>query len=116
MEDKDDNNATPKKEFDWFDRPASRRLLWRLLYGACALSLLLEIPLWLGHKRHSHFAEGGGIAVDGWLFFYAALGFVACVIMILVAKGLGKWLKKPEDYYGEPAETTLPEDIDESLR
>jgi hypothetical protein len=36
--------------------------------------------------------------------------------MILAAKGLGAWLKRPEDYYAETEETTLPEDIDESLR
>ena len=34
----------------------------------------------------------------------------------LAAKGLGFWLKRPEDYYGEPEDETLPEDIDESLR
>ncbi len=38
-------SAVAAKEFDWFDRPKSRRLLWRLLYGACIVSVLLEIPL-----------------------------------------------------------------------
>jgi hypothetical protein len=93
-----------KKENDWFDRPASRRLLWRLLYGACTVSVLLELVLI------------GKASPDGWWFFYALLGFIACALMILAAKGLGAWLKRPEDYYAETEETTLPEDIDESLR
>lgn len=106
-------NEQPRPEFDWFDRPESRRRLWRLLYAACAVSLLLEIPLILAHRRHGHF---GGHSADGWWFFYAFLGFIACALMILAAKALGSWLKRPEDYYGEAEENTLPEDIDESLR
>ena len=26
-----------KKEFDWFDKPANRKLLWWLLYAVCIL-------------------------------------------------------------------------------
>ena len=102
-----------KKENDWFDRPASRRLLWRLLYAACAVTLLLEILLIAAHKRHGHF---GDHSPDGWWFFYPLLGLGGCALMILAAKGLGIWLKRPEDFYAEPEETTLPKDIDESLR
>ncbi len=103
----------PQSENDWFDRPASRRLLWRLLYIACGVTLALEIVLISLHKRHGHFGEG---SADGWWFFYPVLGFVACALMILAAKGLGGFLKRAETYYPEPEETTLPEDIDESLR
>ena len=69
-----------KKENDWFDRPASRRLLWRLLYGACAVSVLLEIVLIATHQRHGHFGEGWP---DGWWFFYALLGFIACTLSLI---------------------------------
>ena len=118
-------DASGAKEFDWFDRPGSRRLLWRLLYGACIVSVLLEIPLILAHKRHSHFGAGDGHGeaaaasvptFDGWWFFYAVLGFVGCALMILAAKGLGVWLKRPENYYGDDEEQTLPEDIDDAAR
>lgn len=102
-----------KPEFDWFDRPASRRLLWRILYASCAITLLLEVALIIAHKRHGHFGEH---SPDGWWFFYPLLGFIGCSLMILAAKGIGIWLKRPENYYAEPEETTLPEDIDESIR
>ncbi len=132
-----DTTKDEKKEFDWFDRPKSRRFLWKLLWGACIVTVLLEIPLILAHKRHSHFEKHGEAAIhgdaehaadavnatahhvptfDGWWFFYPLLGFVGCALMILAAKGLGFVLKKTEDYYGDDEETTLPEDIDESLR
>lgn len=34
--------------------------------------------------------------------FYAVYGFLGCILIIVVAKGLGKaWLQKREDYYDE---------------
>ncbi len=33
--------------------------------------------------------------------FNALLGFFACTILVLVAKALGYWLKKEEDYYAK---------------
>ena len=33
--------------------------------------------------------------------FNAIYGFLSCAILILVAKALGHWLKKEEDYYEE---------------
>jgi len=31
--------------------------------------------------------------------FYALYGFVSCALLILVAKALGYWLRKEENYY-----------------
>lgn len=80
-----------KKEFDLFDKPATRKWLWRLLWGACGLSVLLELFV----HRHPHFKA------DAFFGFYAILGFVACTAMILLAKALGIFLKVPEDYYDD---------------
>lgn len=33
--------------------------------------------------------------------FNAICGFLSCTILVLVAKALGHWLKKEEDYYGK---------------
>ncbi|EMG36538.1 hypothetical protein PCS_02550 [Desulfocurvibacter africanus PCS] len=80
-----------KKEFDFFDKPQNRRLLWILLWVTCGLTVILEL---VAHPEH-HF---GFADIFG---FNALLGFVACAILIVVAKLLGFFLKKPEDYYDE---------------
>jgi len=64
-------------------------MLWVLLWGVCILFLLLELVV----HRHNHFEA------EGFFGFYALLGFAACSCCILIAKGLGLFLKKGEDYY-----------------
>lgn len=85
----------PETNFDpgFFDREATRKWLWRLLWGLCGLSLVLE-PL---VHREPHFDY------EGFFGFYALLGFIACAACILVAKGLGLFLKKRECYYDDDA-------------
>ena len=34
-----------------------------------------------------------------WFGFYAALGFLAGLVMVLGARLMGRVLKRPEDYY-----------------
>jgi hypothetical protein len=31
--------------------------------------------------------------------FFPLFGFVVCVMLIVFGKGLGSWLKRPENYY-----------------
>jgi hypothetical protein len=78
-----------KKEFDYFDRPETIRKLWMLLYAVCALTV---VPDFFTH-RHSYFG------IDHWFGFYAALGFVACAVLILISKIIGFVLKVKENYY-----------------
>ncbi|SKA73192.1 hypothetical protein [Desulfobaculum bizertense] len=78
-----------KKEFDWFDHDKNRKLLWKLLYGTCALTLILE-PF--AHV-HGHFGW------DGFFGFSALLGFGSCTVLIVLAKLLGYVLKVREDFY-----------------
>ncbi len=86
----------------------TRRWLWISLYAACVLSLIMEffIPQDLHGEhsehhfmvfRHGHF-EGG---IDHYAFFFAGLGFLSCVVAIVLAKIVGKWLKVREDYYDD---------------
>lgn len=75
----------------YFDRPQTQKRLWRVLWGVCVLSLILEPFI----HRESHFAG------EDFFGFYAILGFVACSICILVAKGLSFFLKKNVTYYDE---------------
>ena len=98
--------ANSKKEFDWFDRPSSRKLLWWLLWITCGLSLVAELFI----HRHGYFG------IDEFFGFYSVLGFLGCAAMILGAKALGLLLKRDEGYYGEEDEPYLPEDVDGDLR
>ena len=40
-----------------------------------------------------------GFGIDGTFGFYAWYGLGTCVAMVLVAKGLGLFLKRPDTYY-----------------
>ncbi len=75
----------------WLVRPRTIRLLWRLL----AAVLLLTVAVQLGVPIQGYFS------VDGWPGFGAAFGFLSCLVMVLVARGLGYLLKRREDYYGD---------------
>ncbi len=74
---------------DFLERPETIKLLWRLLYILCALTLIPEIFI----KRHGHFG------FDGFFGFYALLGFLSCVVLILISKLGGIFLKKDPHYY-----------------
>jgi membrane protein YdbS with pleckstrin-like domain len=74
-----------------FDNPAIVR---RVSFGlAACLVLLLAMELFI-HK-HPYFSW------EKWFGFYALYGFVACVLLVLVAKYILRPLvKRQEDYYG----------------
>ncbi len=72
-----------------FDKPQNvKRTLWTL-YIACGVLFVIDFL----HHRH---VEHGWEALFG---FYAIYGFVACVILVLAAKEMRKFLMRKEDYY-----------------
>lgn len=73
----------------WLARPASIRLLWKVLWGVLALTVAAQLVI----KVKGYFG------IDDWFAFGAIYGFLACVAMVLVAKGLGYLLKRDENYY-----------------
>ena len=75
----------------WLVRPSSIKLLWRIFWALLAVLVALQLVI----KIKGYFV------VDGWFGFGAAYGFLSCLAMVLVAKGLGFVLKRPEDYYAE---------------
>lgn len=74
----------------WLDEPRNVRLLWRGFLAVLAATVLVELAVAL----HPHFS------VESLFGFHALYGFLACLAMIVVAKGLGLLLKRPDDYYG----------------
>lgn len=78
-----------KKEFDYFDRPETIKKLWIMLYAICGLLVVADFFT----HRHPHFG------FDGFIGFYALLGFVSCSVLILFSKLVALALKTKEDYY-----------------
>lgn len=74
-------------------RTYPKKLLWRLYWISLILTLILDL-LWLYSRRfHYHFR------FQYLPEFFALFGFLGCMILILVAKGMGLFIVKDEDYY-----------------
>ena len=73
----------------WAGRPATRRLIRRILYVSCALLVVADFVV----SRHIY------TAVERVPAFYALYGFVALVGVVLAAKGLRLLVKRDEEYY-----------------
>ena len=66
-------------------------MLWRIFIAVLALTVAAEFFI----EAHPHFA------VERIFAFNALYGFLACAALILVAKGIGLFVKRKEDYYDE---------------
>ena len=87
------NDPVPEK-VHIFDKPKNvKRVIWSL-YFICGVLLLLDFFI---HRHHS-FAEGV-FSAEGWLGYYAIYGWVACVLLVLIAKQMRKVIMRKEDYY-----------------
>jgi len=78
-----------KEKPDMLEKPGAIRILWVLLLGICALTVIAELFI----ERHPHFT------IDKFFGFYAVLGFACCALLIIAAKGIGFILKRKEGYY-----------------
>lgn len=73
----------------WLDDPAHVTLIYRTLIVTCLVLVVLGVPLAMrGHFRW-----------EAWTGFYGLYGFVSCVTLVLIAKGLRRILRRPDDYY-----------------
>lgn len=69
------------------------KILWRLFYIVLAFSLILDLILLYFHIFHYHFS------FQYIPEFFALFGLFGCVLLILIAKGLGYFIVADEDYY-----------------
>lgn len=83
-----DEHETPS----WLDKPRNVKRLWRGFLVVLALTVLAELVVHL----HPVFSIESLFAFNAWF------GFLACALMILVARALGLLLKRRDDYYAEP--------------
>jgi len=74
-----------------FDNPRNVKKAIYYLFAVCGLSLLLDffVNRYVDHPWEALFG------------FYAFYGFVACVFLVLAAKGMRKLIMLKENYYDE---------------
>ena len=74
-----------------FDNPLNVKKALYAIYAVSGLSLLLDffVNRYVDHPWEALFG------------FYAVYGFVACVILVLAAKGMRKLIMREENYYDE---------------
>ena len=72
-----------------FDNKKNIKRVLRALIALCVVSFAVDF-VYHRHVVHPFEALWG---------FYAIYGFFACVILVLLAKKMRKWLMRSEDYY-----------------
>ena len=73
----------------WLDEPGNVTKLYHVLW---VVGILLLVGDFFLHK-HEDFVFAG------WYSFYGVFGFIACVALVVSAKGLRKLLMRDEQYY-----------------
>ena len=71
------------------DKAGNAKTIHRALYAVCAILLVVDLVM----VRHGHFTA------EAWFGFYGWYGFIACVALVLIARGLRVVLGRKEDYY-----------------
>lgn len=79
------NNEAP----GFFDKADNIKWILRVFYFLCALLFVLDFVLY--RKSYVDFEKIPA--------FYALYGFVACVVLVLIAKQMRHVLMRDEDYY-----------------
>ncbi|WP_282111239.1 hypothetical protein [Shewanella algicola] len=89
-----------EKQLHWLVRPSTIRKLWIGFSVVLTLVVLAQTVIYVK----------GYFGFDGWFGFGAVYGFVSCLVMVLIAKLLGLFLKRPQGYYDEPEQikTSVP--------
>ena len=83
------NDAMITDDERWLDRPGSVDTVIRILVFLSVASVLADFT----YEKHGHWG------FQNWFGFDAAYGFVACVALVIAAKGLCVLLMRGEDYY-----------------
>ena len=79
----------PDEKQHIFDKPENVNRLLRGFYAICGVLVVLDFVL---HRHIAHSWENAPA-------FYAIFGFIACVVLVLIAKEMRKVLMRKEDYY-----------------
>ncbi len=85
----DKYSSKRQEEQDFFDRPSNIQWILRIFYGICAFLVVIDFFI------HRHIET----AAEKLPAFYAIYGFVACVVLVLIANQMRKLLIRDEHYY-----------------
>lgn len=77
----------------WDDPKNVQILIW-VFWFCCAVVFALDFVF----NRYASF-EHGELPIEQMVGFYSIYGFVACVLLVLIAKQMRKVLMRDEDYY-----------------
>jgi len=73
----------------WFDKPGNTRKFLKGFFASLLLLLLVDLLV----SKHGYFPWEEAPE------FFAAYGFISCVLLVLVARVLRKVVKRGEDFY-----------------
>jgi hypothetical protein len=79
-------------------RKYPKRFFWAIYLVSLVLSLILSPLLLRTDKLHHHFS------FQYLPEFFAVFGFVGCMLLILIAKGMGFFISRDENYYDKRSE------------
>jgi hypothetical protein len=79
--------STEKRHF--LDEPRNVALLFRLLVGACAVLVAIDLV----YHKHVHFG------FEQWPGFYALFGFAAYAFIVFAGTWVRRVVMRGEDYY-----------------
>ena len=75
----------------FFEKPENIRMILRVFFAICAVLVAADFVI----HRHTY------IVWEEIPAFYAIYGFVACVILVLIATQMRKVLMREENYYDD---------------
>ena len=78
-----------KKELKIFDKPKNVKRLLNFFYASLILLLIIDFFIY----KHAEFPW------EGVPDFFAAYGFISCVLLIFIARLLRIFIKRNERYY-----------------
>jgi hypothetical protein len=78
-----------------FLRTYPKKLIWTLYYMGLGLSLILDVVWLRSDVLHYHFQ------FQYFIEFFAIFGLFGCMLLILIAKGMGHYIVRDEDYYDQ---------------
>jgi hypothetical protein len=92
------NNNDEKVPF--FDKPENVKWILRVFYFLCVILVIADFIV----HRHIY------VSFEEIPAFYAIYGFIACVVLVVIAKEMRKVVMRDEDYYDKPEDDGLPTD------